>query len=248
MIRFLIVVLMFHFSILSYDKTHKIFDNHLKKFVKNGMVNYKDWKNEQQDLEKYLNDLSSVSESEYKNWKDSEKLSFLINAYNAFTIKLILDNYPLSSITDIGTPISKYNLMKGIPWKKDFFILLGKKRYLDWIEHEVLRKDFNEPRIHFAINCASIGCPPLRSEAFVSDKLESQLQDSFLVFMKQKDKNRYDSKSNILYLSKIFEWFQGDFIKNQSLIQFIKPGFNENIPDNANIIFTDYNWNLNELK
>lgn len=243
----ILVLFLLSYSLFSYDKSHKSFDSQLKKYVKNGLVSYIDWKKDTPELEKYLTDLSSVSEDEYKKWKDSEKLAFLINAYNAFTIKLILDNYPLDSITDIGTPISKYNLMKGLPWKKEFFDLLGKRRYLDWIEHEVLRKDFKEPRIHFAINCASIGCPPLRNEAYIAEKIDSQLQDSFIIFLKQKNKNRYDSKNNILYLSKIFEWFQGDFTKTQTLIEFVKPGFNEAIPDNAKIQYTDYDWNLNKI-
>lgn len=240
-IRFISIVFLFFLnqSISSFDHSHAGFNALLKKYVINGKVDYKGFKNEEDSLNKYLTGLSSVTQTEYNSFSGSEKLCFLINSYNAFTIKLILDHYPLKSIRNIG-------FLPGAAWKKDFFVLLGEKRNLDWIEHSKLRVDFSEPRIHFAIVCASIGCPPLQSEVYIPAKLESQLQKSMEAFLSDKGKNRYDSSNNTLYLSKIFDWFQGDFTKKTTLVEFIKRGMNTEIPENTTIRYTDYDWNLNE--
>ncbi|TGL55503.1 DUF547 domain-containing protein [Leptospira kemamanensis] len=232
----------------SFDHKHSVWDSLLKKHVKNGLVSYKGFVSDVSTLNGYLESLTKVTDSQYQSFSDKEKMSFLINAYNAFTVKLIVDHYPVESITDIGSPISKINLARGIPWKKEFFSLLGKSRHLDWIEHEKLRKDFSEPRIHFAIVCASIGCPILQSEAYVPTNLEKQLQTAKLVFLKNPKKNSYDKSTNTLYLSKIFNWFQPDFTKKMSLVEFVQDGFAETIKPDAKIIYNEYNWDLNELK
>ncbi|XDD48312.1 DUF547 domain-containing protein [Leptospira sp. WS39.C2] len=232
----------------TFDHKHSVWDSLLKKHVKNGFVSYKGFISDASLLNGYLDNLTKVTDNQYQTFSEKEKLSFLINAYNAFTVKLILDHYPVESITDIGSPISKINLARGIPWKKEFFSLLGKSRHLDWIEHEKLRKDFAEPRIHFAIVCASIGCPILQSEAYTPNLLEKQLQTAKLVFLKNPKKNSYDKNSNTLYLSKIFNWFQPDFTKKTSLIQFVQDGFEDTIKPDAKIIYNEYNWDLNELK
>ncbi|MBL0955497.1 MAG: DUF547 domain-containing protein [Leptospira sp.] len=232
----------------NFDHKHSVWDSLLKKHVKNGLVSYKGFISDSSQLNGYLDQLTKVSDSQYQSFSEKEKISFLINAYNAFTVKLIMDHYPVDSITDIGSPISKINLARGIPWKKEFFNLLGKSRHLDWIEHEKLRKDFMEPRIHFAIVCASIGCPILQSEAYTPVNLEKQLQTAKLTFLKNPKKNSYDKNTNTLYLSKIFNWFQPDFTKKMSLIQFVQDGFEDTIKPDAKIIYNEYNWDLNELK
>lgn len=232
----------------SIDHNHSEFDVLLKKYVSNGLVSYKGFQSDDAALTKYLDSLSKVSESDYNTFTEKEKLAFLINAYNAFTIRLILDHYPLSSITDIGSPISSLNLVRGTPWKKEFFTLLGKKRHLDWIEHEKLRKDFSEPRIHFAIVCASIGCPQLVAKAYTSKDLDSQLNEGKLNFLKDPKKNYYDKAKNTLYLSQIFNWFQGDFTKKGTLIEFVQEGFSDKIDPKANIKYLEYSWSLNEKK
>ncbi|PJZ44306.1 DUF547 domain-containing protein [Leptospira brenneri] len=235
-------------SAQSFDHKHSVWDSLVKKHVKNGLVSYKGIKSEEVSLSQYLESLSKVSETQFQGFTEKEKIGFFINAYNAFTVKLILDHYPIESITDIGTPFSKINLARGIPWKKDFFSLLGKSRNLDWIEHEKLRKDFNEPRIHFAIVCASIGCPNLVSEAYTPNALEKQLQQAKLGFLKNPKKNSYDKVTNTLYLSKIFNWFQTDFTKKTTLIQYLQEGFDETIKPDAKIVYNEYNWDLNEQK
>ncbi len=237
---FIFTILSFS-SLYSFDHSHKELDKLLKQYVKNGRVDYKKWKEEQTELKKYLESLSNVSINEYNQFTINQKLAFLINAYNAFTIQLILDNYPVSGIRKIGGVFQS-------PWKIKFFQLLGEQRHLDWIEHSKLRVDFQEPRIHFAIVCASIGCPILQSEAYMADKLESQLEKAAKEFFSDKSKNFYDSKKNVLYLSPIFKWFRSDFEKKGSLISFVRPYFTENILEDVNVEFTNYDWNLNEMK
>ncbi|XDD44427.1 DUF547 domain-containing protein [Leptospira sp. WS60.C2] len=232
----------------AFDHKHSVWDLLLKKHVKNGLVSYKGFVSDVSILNGYLDSLTKVTDVQYQSFSEKEKISFLINAYNAFTIKLIVDHYPVDSITDIGSPISKINLARGIPWKKEFFQLLGKSRHLDWIEHEKLRKDFAEPRIHFAIVCASIGCPILQSEAYIPNNLEKQLQTAKISFLKSPKKNSYDKSTNTLYLSKIFNWFQPDFTKKSTLIQYVQDGFDETIKPDAKIVYTEYNWDLNEFK
>lgn len=235
------IVICLSSSLFSFDHSHKEFDKLLKKYVSNGLVNYKKWKQEQAELKRYLESLSTVSVHEYNQFTTNQKLAFLINAYNAFTIQLILNHYPVTGIKKIGGIFQN-------PWKIKFFQLLGEERHLDWIEHSKLRVDFQEPRVHFAIVCASIGCPVLQSEAYTADKLEFQLEKATKEFLSDKSKNFYEHKKKILYLSPIFKWFRSDFEKKSSLVSFVQAYFSETIPENVDIEFTDYDWSLNEKK
>ncbi|MDZ4726127.1 MAG: DUF547 domain-containing protein [Leptospira sp.] len=233
----------------SFDHKHLVWDSLLKKYVNgSGLVNYKGFKKDEDSLNQYLQSLSQVTEENYSQFSKNQKLAFLINAYNAFTIRLILDHYPIKSIGDIGSPISLLNLARGTPWKKEFFILLGKTRNLDWIEHQKLRKDFTEPRIHFAIVCASLGCPILKMDSYKDTILESQLLSAKLGFLKDTSKNSYDKDKNILRLSKIFDWFKEDFVKQDTLIHFVQEGFSDPIKADTLIEYNDYSWKLNEQK
>ena len=244
------IFLGFTFSSLQaqkFDHSHTVFSGILKKHIQHGNVNYKSLLKDRENLNSYLKTLSQVTEAEYKTYNEKQKMAFLINAYNAFTLDLILNHYPVKSIGDIGGPIRLVNLARGTPWKKFSFPLLGGDRNLDWIEHSKLRVDFNDPRIHFAINCASKGCPSLRDESFRGDKLESQLQDSLVKFLSEESKNRLDKSKNTIYLSKIFDWFKSDFEKKSgSVLAFVRTGFAETIPDKVQIEYTDYDWTLNE--
>ncbi len=210
---------------------HNYFNNLLKKHVTtNGNVNYKGLKKDQLQLRRYIVFLGSYMPTD--NWSKEEKLAYWINAYNAFTIDLILRNYPLKSIKDIKNPWNQRL------WK------LGEKWYnLDEIEHKILRK-MNEPRIHFAINCASFSCPPLLNEAFTAGKLERQLTQVTKVFLA--DSQRNTITTNKLEISKIFKWFSKDFKQNGSLIDFLNQYSNVKINKNAKKSYKDYNWNLNE--
>lgn len=219
--------------------SHTIWNVLLKNNVStSGSVDYKGFINQKDKLEEYLN---LLSKNEPKGtWSKNEKMAYWINAYNAFTIQLIIDNYPLESIKDIAGKIYKVNT----PWDVKF-IEIGEKTYdLNNIEHSILRKKFNDPRIHFAINCASVSCPNLRNEAFTSDKLDKQLEEQATKFVNDRSKNTL-SNSNI-ELSKIFSWFKGDFTKNQTLIAFINQYSRNKIDANAKILYKSYDWKLND--
>jgi hypothetical protein len=202
----------------------------LTKHVKNGVVNYAGFKADAKDFDAYLAMLKSVK----PGTKTKEDLAFWINAYNAFTIKLVVDNYPVKSIKDING---------GEPWKKSW-IKIGESTYsLDAIENTILRTKFKEPRIHFAINCAAKSCPPLRSEAFTAMKIEEQLKEQTTAFINNPKFNTISAKA--LKLSNIFDWFKADF---GDVAVFIKKYYTGKTPPNANasIKYNTYDWALNQ--
>ena len=220
---------------------HKIWDELLKKYVnEEGFIDYKGIISEKDKFEKYLDLLSNNAPS--NNWSENEKLAYWINAYNAFTVKLIVDNYPLESIKDLN-PILNIPTVYTV-WTKKWFKIGGEDFSLDKIEHDILRKEFKEPRIHFAINCASFSCPVLRPEAFKTEKIETQLIEQTKAFINDPDRNRITKDK--LELSKIFSWFGGDFKEGQTLIQFLNKYSKVKISKSADIDFMDYEWSLND--
>lgn len=237
----------------SFDHRHITWNTLLKQNViqiKNTTaVDYIRIKQDPSLLNSYLNSIQSITPDEFKSFTSKQQLALLINAYNAYTIKLVVDNYPIKSIKDIGGIFSS-------PWKKDFLYILDEKRNLDYIEHELIRKNYNEPRIHFAVVCASIGCPSLRNEAYIDIELDNQLEDASKNFLQDKTRNYYDSKNKSLYLSSIFKWYKSDFEKNSMTIQkFVSSRITSNstiqkeiVINNPKIEFLDYDWNLNIKK
>ena len=214
---------------------HAIFDSLLKKYVnEEGYVNYKGFLKDSVQFNSYL-DLLSRNHPNEKNWSKEERLAYWINAYNAFTIKLICNYYPVKSIKDIKS---------GIPfvsdtWTISFIKIEGKTYNLNDIEHGIIRPKFNDPRIHFAVNCASKGCPPLR-------KLNAQLDEQAKSFINDGNRNKIQS-ANKADLSKIFTWFSGDFKKAApSVIAFINKYSNTKLSEKATLNYQDYDWNLNE--
>lgn len=205
-----------------------------------GKVNYKGFIKEKAKLEAYV---KSISENapDRKNWSKDEQLAYWINAYNAFTIKLIVDNYPVESIKDLG-PKLKIPLIKDV-WHYKFFKIGGQESSLDEIEHSILRKEFEEPRIHFAINCASVSCPPLLNEAFEAATINSQLDKVAKGFI---NSSRNKITPEAIQISPIFSWFKGDFTKNGSLIDFLNKYSRVKIKSDAKVSNLDYDWNLND--
>jgi hypothetical protein len=166
-------------------------------------VDYAGFAADRATLGQALAAMSGVSQRQFDAWSRAQRLAFLINAYNAFTVELILTGWPhVASIKDLGSTLRS-------PWKRRFFTLLGARRHLDWIEHEQLRPLYGEPRLHTAINCASIGCPALRPEAFRSDGLDAQLDDSMRRFLSDRTRNRL--AAGRLEVSAIFQWYRADF-------------------------------------
>ncbi len=221
---------------------HAIFDSLLKKYVnEEGYVNYKGFLKDSVQFNSYL-DLLSRNHPNEKNWSKEERLAYWINAYNAFTIKLICNYYPVKSIKDIKS---------GIPfvsdtWTISFIKIEGKTYNLNDIEHGIIRPKFNDPRIHFAVNCASKGCPPLRNEAYMASKLNAQLDEQAKNFINDGNRNKIQS-ANKADLSKIFTWFSGDFKKAApSVIAFINKYSNTKLSEKATLNYQDYDWNLNE--
>ncbi len=201
----------------------------LKKFVSpTGQVNYKEWVKEQEDLDKYLSSLAQFPPTE--NTSSDAQLAYWINAYNALTVQLILKHYPIKSIKDIDNP-----------WDRVCFTVGGNEYTLGIIEHELLRK-MGEPRIHFAINCASISCPKLLNEAYQEKKLDLQLTEATRYFLQDASKNMITE--NQLKLSRIFLWFGKDFGSKSERLDFISNAFGIELKE-PKIEYLPYDWNLN---
>ena len=216
-------------------------------------VDYAGFAKDRTKLKAYLTSLGAVQQSTFDSWPKNERLAFLINAYNAWTVEYILTKYPnIKSIKDLGSIIKS-------PWKKEFIPLLGKTMALDDIEQGLIRGSdtYAEPRIHFAVNCASIGCPALRTEAFTGERLAEQLDDSARDFLGDRSRNRVAGGK--LELSSIFKWYREDFERGwggyKSLYQFLGDygsALGLNAADaqkvkaqSMKLSFLDYDWNLN---
>lgn len=230
----LFLILSLSFFLTSYSQT-STFDALLKKHVSTkGNVNYKAFKKDEAKLQTYLDYLAKTSPK--KSWSAAKTKAFWVNAYNAYTIKLILDNYPLKSILKIKK--------KGKDaWSIPFAKVGGKSYTLNHIEHEILRKDYNDPKIHVGVNCASGSCPQLGNFAFTEANYEAKTKDLMKKFIN--DTNRNKISKNKVELSKIFEWFKGDFTKKGSLIDFLNKYSNTKIDPKAKVRFLEYDWSLN---
>jgi hypothetical protein len=209
-------------------------------------------------LEAYLDTLSAVSAATYAAWSRPQQLAFLINAYNAFTVDLILARYPdLKSIKDLGSFLQS-------PWKKKFFQLLGQERSLDEVEHGMIRAPgaFDDPRIHVAVVCASIGCPMLRNEAYTAERLDAQLDDALRRFLSDRSRNRFDAASGTLSVSRIFDWYRKDFEQGHKGYDGLPGVFARHADALATTVqaqadiragryklsFLDYDWALNDAR
>ena len=212
-------------------------------------VDYAGFARDRAALDAYRDALAQVTPAQSEALDPASRLAFLINAYNAHTVALILTKYPkLESIKDLGGVFSS-------PWKQRFFTLLGEERHLDAVEHELIRgaPGFAEPRIHFAVNCASIGCPALRPEAYTGAALDTQLEDQTRRFLSDRSRNRYDAASETLHVTKLFDWYGDDFAP--SVATFLAK-YADVLGDHAaarerirrggvDVEFLEYDWRLN---
>ncbi len=223
--------------------SHDLWNTLLKKNVStNGKVNYKGFIADSAQLDKYLKLLSDNKPDE-KVWSANEQKAYWINAYNAFTVKLIIKNYPVKSIKDVGAKMQIPFV--NTPWDIKF-IKIGKDTYdLNNIEHGKLRKKYSDARVHFALVCASKSCPILLNEAYTAEKLDGQLDAQAKVFLS--DKARNDISADKPKLSKIFDWYGMDFkSKGVSVIDFVNKYSPTKINANAKVSYLDYSWDLNE--
>jgi len=203
----------------------------LNKFVSSsGKVNYSGIKSNLSSLKTILKEFQDNYPK--STWSKNQKLSYWINAYNIYTIKLIVDNYPTTSITKITAK----------PWHKKFIKLGGSTISLNHIENEIIRKKFNEPRIHFALNCASKSCPVLLNKAYTPSNLQSKLTSQTKRFLKDSSKNKFGSKE--IHISQIFDWYKEDFTKDGTVIDFINKYRTEQL-SNQTIKYSEYSWDLN---
>ena len=223
-------------SFVAIQAQTSIFDSLLQKNVdKTGRVDYQSLKNNETLLDNYLAYIQNNEPT--KDWSSNKKKAFWINTYNAYTIKIILNNYPLKSIRDI-------KIDGKTAWKIPF-VKVGQKRYtLDQIEQEILRKKFNDPRIHVGINCASVSCPRLWNFAFTEDNIASSLDNLMKEFINDTTRNKI-SKKNVA-LSEIFNWFSKDFIKNGTIISYLNTYAAIKISEKASIKYLTYDWSLNK--
>ena len=218
-----------------------------------GLVDYQSLQANREQLDRFVASMGAVSPATYQSWSESERLAFLINAYNAFTLQSIIDQKPLKkSIRDIP----------GV-WKWRKFKVAGDNKTLDNIEHNTIRKDFNEPRIHVALVCAAISCPPLRKEPYTGNELNQQLDDQVDKFVVSPHGFAIDKDKRKVFLSSIYKWFGEDWVKtyaandqytgnkNQKAVLNFLSGYLE--PSDKDylqkgdydISYLNYDWSLN---
>lgn len=232
----LLFILIITFS-QGYAQT-SIFNDLLQKHVSDdGIVDYKNFNG--QKLRKFTMYLENTSPN--KNWSRAKQKAFWINAYNAYTIHLILH---AQYAKKIKTSIMDLNQKGKNAWKIPFAKIGGKTYTLDYIEHQILRKQLFDARIHVGVNCASISCPKLHNKAFTEANVNSELEKLMKSFMNDNVRNKFKN-SNLIYISEIFNWFKDDFIKKGTIIDYINKYSDKKINANATINFLPYDWNLN---
>lgn len=231
-----------------FDHGHSRLAKILTKHVKNARVDYAGLKKNPTELDAYLKEIAMVRPDEFKKWTEEQQLALLLNLYNAHTLRLIINHYPLESIRKIG-------FLPGAAWRIQDVRFGGKLITLDYLENKIIRVDYNEPRIHFALVCAALSCPPLRSEPYLAARLDRQLDDQTRTFLANPTKNRFDADTNTLWLSAIFDWYEADFTKPAGTLEkYVQPFLPESSQTaleqakDATVKFNDYDWSLNEWK
>ncbi|MCR4347759.1 MAG: DUF547 domain-containing protein [Sulfuricaulis sp.] len=201
-------------STAPFDHRHALLDQVLQKHVENGLVNYRALQADQETLNRYFQTLAGVDPKAYEGWTRQQMLAFWINAYNAYTLRVIVDHYPVTR-SIFADPLRRYpaDSIRQIPgvwgWRK--WPVMGSKFTLDHMEHTILRQELIEPRIHFVLVCASMGCPLLESRAFDAEYLEQRLDRAAVNYIYRDRKVQIDKAGNAVRLPQIFNWFAGDF-------------------------------------
>lgn len=226
----------------------------LQTHVKEGRVDYAGLKADPR-LARYLQQVSVTDPAQLASERD--RLALWLNAYNAYTLQLIVERHPAKSITEIGTGgIVLGSLIKTTAWDIPFAAVGGKTYTLNQIEHEVIRAKFKDLRAHFALNCASDSCPPLRTEAYDGKKLDQQLDEQGRLFLRDSARNRFDLRTRTAYLSSIFKWYQGDFGGGDrgalaTAARYASADVRQSIekdPGAWKIDYLAYDWSLNDQK
>jgi len=236
----------------AYDHQYTHWQEVLRVYTHKGRVNYKSLKENDSELKASIQAIEGASKTDFESFNIKQKKAFWINAYNMSVIKTIIDNYPIKrgfSFKTIAFPSNSIQQITHV-WDKLVLHVLSQDLSLNGIENKILRPEFKDPRIHFAIVCASIGCPVIKSEAYTAEKLDQQLSDQIRLFFSDPSKARYDKTKDVLYLSPIFKWFKTDFDQAGGAIAFIKnhapEGLFDGISDRTQIQWLGYDWKLNE--
>ncbi len=231
----------------AFDHAHPRLAAVLERFVVDDLVDYAALKADPATLDAYLGELAAIPPADFAAWSHDERLATLVNLYNAATLRLIIDHHPIASIRRIG-------LLPGAAWRQLFVRFGGQVMSLDHLEHKIIRVEYDDARVHFALVCAAMGCPPLRGEPFVAARLDAQFDEQGRIFLATPAKNRFDPATGTLWISPIFDWFKEDFTKGgRDLPGYVAPF----LPAEARaaleragavrVRFTDYDWALNEV-
>ena len=241
-------------AVTSAKPDNALFTAVLKAHVKDGLVDYVGLKADPR-LAGYLEQLSATDPAKLAS--DQERLALWLNAYNAYTLQLIIDRQPAKSITEIGTGgLALGSLLRTTAWDIPFAVI-GKRRYtLNQIEHEVIRARFKDARAHFALNCASCSCPALRSEAYEAEKLDRQLDEQGRLFLRDSTRNRFELGTRTAYLSSIFKWYPKDFGEGDrgallAAAKYAPAEVRKSIeadPTTWKVEYLAYDWSLNDQK
>lgn len=219
----------------------------LKSYVQDDRVDYASLKNNPTELKQFLDKAQSLSSDDFKTWQNERQIAFWINVYNASILQIVIREYPISggfSLKGFAYPKNSIQQISNV-WDLKTIQIFGNQISANDIEHEILRKQYDEPRIHFALVCASVGCPPIRKEAYTGLILEAQLEDQVNKFLSDPKKNFMSEEG--IEISKIFKWFEDDFGGLTGVRDFIKkrkPGWN--IHSSTNVDYLEYDWSLNE--
>lgn len=230
-----------------FDHTHALLDKVLKGFGHAGLVNYTALQASPAELDGYLDQLAIVRQEDFRTWTENQQLAFLINLYNATTLRLIITHYPVRGIKDIGGALTG-------PWEMPVVRVFGKKVSLGEIETKMLRKDFDEPAIHLALVRAARGSPELRNAPYVADRLPEQFVDQGRRFLSNPAWNSVDVRNRTIFLSPVFKWYRDDFVKRSgSVLEFVQFYLSPELADalgqgEFKIKYTIFDWSLNDFK
>ncbi len=239
-----------------FDPSYRQYNSVLQTYVQGEKVDYKLLKEERSDLDHFILQLAGTHKNQLEKMSHQEQLAFWINAYNGITLRSIIDNYPVKSIQDIG----------GV-WTKTKWHVAEQELTLDDIEHKIIRPTFKDARIHFAVNCASIGCPPLLNQAYTGQTVDSLLGVVSANFIQNKNRHHIDFEKNSIVTTELFSWFWEDFVESYHELQFQNKTDVENallnftythLDDSLKaefatdkfweISFAPYDWSLNDIE
>lgn len=217
LIRRFFIVCLLSSAVFADFKNYAPYEQVLKEYVLDGKVFYRGLRTDSHLLNQFLKEASQVSISEFDRWTPEEQMAFLVNVYNATSIKVIVDNYPVKNIRELG-------VFSSSPWKRKIVDLFGENISLDNIQNDMLRAYYNDPRLHFAINFATKGSPPLRSEPYRGETLNLQLEDQARRFLGSREHNRVDMEYGMVFLSPIFMWYRADFLQQApTILSYVDP-------------------------